>query len=182
MQALIDKVGVSVVRTVVPLIVGFLLSIAAKAGFNLDSTWVAGLLAPALTTVYYTVVRLAEVKLSPAYGWLLGIAQAPKYPAVVPVTYPAPPVAPPFTPPAAPVADVPALAPAPVVVPDPAPAPAPVEVPVPAPVVAPVEVPAPAPVVAPAPVEVPVVAPAPVVAPIVDPTVPTLVTPADPNV
>ena len=68
----------SIVRTVVPIVVGALLAVAARAGFDLD----AGLAAPLVDAVimggYYTAVRVAEQRW-PLVGVLLGWAVSPTY-------------------------------------------------------------------------------------------------------
>ena len=64
-------------RTVVPFVVGLVVSLALRAGVDLhgytpEVTLAAG-------WVYYNVVRIAEHYLSPRFGWLLGVAGAPQY-------------------------------------------------------------------------------------------------------
>lgn len=72
----------SVVRTVVPLIVGFALSLWAKAGIDPDPDFAANLTA-ALTVgfgaLYHVAVRLLETYVAPRFGWLLGLAKTPEY-------------------------------------------------------------------------------------------------------
>lgn len=69
---------VSLIRTVVPVIVGSLLTWLAGRGIALDGAAVT----PAVTTliigVYYAAVRWAEVRW-PRAGWLLGVARPPSY-------------------------------------------------------------------------------------------------------
>lgn len=67
-------------RTVVPLLVGVLGTWLAHAGIGIDSTLVASWLGGAFASVYYAAFRLAEAHVSPAWGWLLGLARPPKYP------------------------------------------------------------------------------------------------------
>jgi hypothetical protein len=50
----------SIIRTLVPVIVGVLLGWAAKAGFDLPAGAVTEVVTVALTTGYYTVSRLLE--------------------------------------------------------------------------------------------------------------------------
>lgn len=75
----VDKIGASVVRTVVPIIVGVVVGGGLKVGLHLDST----LLTEVLTTVvgggYYAVVRYLETRYSVQWGWLLGKIGAPQY-------------------------------------------------------------------------------------------------------
>jgi len=69
---------VSLVRTAVPAVVGYLLSLLSGVGIDLDpgalSTVVTGLFVGG----YYAVARFLESKV-PALGWLLGYPAAPKY-------------------------------------------------------------------------------------------------------
>ena len=72
----------SYVRTVVPVVVGLIITLALKAGVNLHGY--APEITAAVTALYYGLARLLEAKLSPAFGWLLGYASPPKYPAPAP--------------------------------------------------------------------------------------------------
>lgn len=72
----------SVVRTVVPLIVGFALSLWASAGVDPDpefATALTGALTVAFGALYHVAVRLFEQYVSPRFGWLLGLAKQPTY-------------------------------------------------------------------------------------------------------
>lgn len=82
-QALRDAAGVlwaSLVRTVVPVIVGGALGALAAHGLEVDPE-VEGAATAVLTSAgslgYYAVVRLLEVYVAPWWGWLLGLAQSP---------------------------------------------------------------------------------------------------------
>jgi hypothetical protein len=78
MKALFD----SAVRTVVPLIVGAVISFFVTRGIALDAEFESTLtiaLTAAFTGVYYIGVRLFEVYVSPKFGWLLGLAKQPEY-------------------------------------------------------------------------------------------------------
>lgn len=85
------KTGVlaSIVRTFVPMLVGGIVAVLAKIGLELDGETLAAVSA-AITvgvgTAYYAVVRELETRLSPAYGWLLGKAGAPRYERVIETT------------------------------------------------------------------------------------------------
>lgn len=72
----------SQIRTLVPIAVGFVLSLIAREyGIVLDEASSAGLvsgLSALASAVYYVVVRLLESKV-PAVGWLLGLPVAPSY-------------------------------------------------------------------------------------------------------
>lgn len=65
------------VRTIVPAIVGLVITLALRAGLDLHGY------APEITTVvtalYYSAARLAEEYVSPRFGWLLGVAAKPHY-------------------------------------------------------------------------------------------------------
>ena len=82
-QALQDAGGVlwaSLVRTVVPVIVGGALGALAAHGLEVDPE-VEGAATAVLTSAgslgYYAVVRLLEVYVAPWWGWLLGLAKSP---------------------------------------------------------------------------------------------------------
>lgn len=72
----------SITRTIVPIVVGAVISWAVTAGITLDDQFEVALTA-ALTGLfsgaYYIVVRLFEVYVSPKFGWLLGLAKNPVY-------------------------------------------------------------------------------------------------------
>jgi len=68
----------SIRRTVVPIVAGFLLSQAARVGFDIPQDDLVGVLESLVTGAYYIVVRLAEERL-PALGLLLGATRRPTY-------------------------------------------------------------------------------------------------------
>ena len=78
----------SLLRTVVPLLAGWLLTAADVFGIQADSTAVAGGVTVAVSAVYYMVLRLIEEgaaradwpPLRVAAGVLLGWAAPPQYP------------------------------------------------------------------------------------------------------
>ncbi|MEU8919525.1 hypothetical protein AB0D10_01140 [Kitasatospora sp. NPDC048545] len=74
------NVYVSLLRTGVPALVGWLVALAARYGLDLDPAALAGVVAPLASFAYYAVFRVAEVYLSPRWGWLLGYARPPQYP------------------------------------------------------------------------------------------------------
>lgn len=78
MKALFD----SLVRTVVPYLVGgvltLLLGLGIKADGELKSTLTAALTL-LFGTIYYAVVRVLETHVAPKFGWLLGLAKTPVY-------------------------------------------------------------------------------------------------------
>jgi hypothetical protein len=69
----------SVVRSVVPLIVGYLLAWPVAGVLGLQDDQVTSLVTVAVTFAYYLVVRVLETYALPQIGWLLGYASAPVY-------------------------------------------------------------------------------------------------------
>lgn len=76
---LVAGIGTSIVRTAVPVVVGLILTGLAKIGFDLPDGLVTEVVATFIITVYYAGVRWLETNVAPAWGWLLGKANAPKY-------------------------------------------------------------------------------------------------------
>jgi hypothetical protein len=78
----------SIMRTVVPLIAGWLLTLAVNAGVTIDSGTVTGAVTVGLVLAYYLAFRLLEVlgtklrgtALQKFAGFLLGWARPPAYP------------------------------------------------------------------------------------------------------
>jgi hypothetical protein len=79
---------VSFMRTGVPLVAGWLLTLAVRAGVTIDSATVTGAVTVACALVYYLVFRLLEVLgerapgtfLQNLAGVFLGWARPPAYP------------------------------------------------------------------------------------------------------
>lgn len=79
---------ISIMRTTVPLIAGWLLTLLVKAGITIDSEKVTQVVTVVLVLAYYLVFRLLEVlgarlrgsKLQTFAGLLLGWARPPSYP------------------------------------------------------------------------------------------------------
>jgi hypothetical protein len=69
----------SIVRTVVPLIIGWVLALPVAAWLGLTEEQATSAATAVVTAVYYVAVRLAEQHLSPRFGWLLGLAKPPTY-------------------------------------------------------------------------------------------------------
>lgn len=81
MKALLD----SIVRTVVPVIVGAALAWVARLGIPVDPEFegaLAGVLTAVFTGLYYIAVRLLETHVTPRLGWLLGLPKQPNYDAI----------------------------------------------------------------------------------------------------
>jgi hypothetical protein len=64
--------GATFTRYAVPAVVGVVISLAAKAGFNLTDAQAYAYVAPAIAAAYSTAIHFAEVKI-PALGLLLGV-------------------------------------------------------------------------------------------------------------
>lgn len=78
----------SIIRTTVPLIVGWVVVTLAKNGVEIDDDTKVMLVSAATSAVsflYYVAVRLLE-RWKPKLGWLLGVAKQPVY--VEPVEVP----------------------------------------------------------------------------------------------
>lgn len=79
---------VSFMRTVVPFIAGWLLTLAVRAGIEINSATVTAVVTVALGAVYYALFRVLEVvgqrakgtALQTVAGLLLGWARPPQYP------------------------------------------------------------------------------------------------------
>jgi len=70
----------SIVRTVVPIVVGAVLGWFASVNISIDPEFeghLTTLLTALLTVIYYVAVRLFETYISPKVGWLLGYAKTP---------------------------------------------------------------------------------------------------------
>lgn len=83
MESNAKALGLSVVRTFVPVLVGLVVTGLTSAGAEDDGSLnenVAALVTLGVTTVYYGVVRLLEQHASKYFGWLLGAPKAPEYP------------------------------------------------------------------------------------------------------
>lgn len=80
MKNAIAALWASIVRTLVPIIVGSVTAWLVGIGFPAGEEF-EGLLTAVLTLafggLYYTVVRLLETYVTPKFGWLLGLAKAP---------------------------------------------------------------------------------------------------------
>lgn len=68
----------SILRTVVPLLVGLLLTWPITAGLGITEEQATAVTTTVVTAAYYLLVRLAE-QYVPQLGWLLGYASAPLY-------------------------------------------------------------------------------------------------------
>jgi hypothetical protein len=84
----------SLVRTVAPILAGWLITQAVRLGVHLDNATITGALEGGFAAGYYALFRLLEQHAS-GWGWFLGAARPPAYPAKDSGTVaPAPQVAP----------------------------------------------------------------------------------------
>jgi hypothetical protein len=82
----------SLIRTGVPLLVGYLLAIPVVKALGVTADQATSLVTVLLSGAYYLLVRLAEHFGSSRFGWLLGYPAAPAY--VAPASTPAAPAVP----------------------------------------------------------------------------------------
>ncbi len=73
------NIYLSLLRTGVPALVGWLITLAARIGLGLDPSALSGVLVPLVGFAYYAVFRFAEEHVSPKWGWLLGYGRPPEY-------------------------------------------------------------------------------------------------------
>jgi len=72
----------SFIRTVVPYIVSFFISMLLAAGIAVPEDLkiaLGGFLTLAFGALYYLLVRLVEQYVAPKFGWLLGVAKQVQY-------------------------------------------------------------------------------------------------------
>lgn len=80
MKTTLEALWASIVRTLVPIIVGGILGWLAASNIPLDPEFevtLTALLTGTFSAVYYLLVRLFERYASPKLGWLLGSAKQP---------------------------------------------------------------------------------------------------------
>lgn len=68
----------SILRTLVPLAVGYFAAWPVAKALGLTDDQITSLITAVVTALYYVVVRGLE-QLAPQFGWLLGWASPPKY-------------------------------------------------------------------------------------------------------
>jgi uncharacterized membrane protein (DUF441 family) len=71
--------AVSLIRTIVPVVVGSFITWLAGRGVDIDGAAVAPIVTTLVVAGYYAAVRAAEQRW-PHAGWLLGVARPPSYP------------------------------------------------------------------------------------------------------
>lgn len=69
---------VSIRRTLVPIVAGFLLAQAARVGLSIPESDLVGVLEALITGVYYAAIRVVEMRY-PQVGILLGALAKPRY-------------------------------------------------------------------------------------------------------
>lgn len=72
---------IAVIRTLIPIVVGWVVALLVSAGIHIDTDLAAGLIVSLSTLVaslYYIGVAWLERKW-PWFGWLLGVARNPVY-------------------------------------------------------------------------------------------------------
>lgn len=74
-----SNLGSSIVRTIVPILVGYLIALGLKVGIALPEGALTELLGVVVIAVYYAVVRFLEEKVSPQFGRLLGLRAKVSY-------------------------------------------------------------------------------------------------------
>lgn len=70
----------SLVRTVIPALVGFAATALAHVYIEVDQQALSTGLMAGFITVYYGFFRFLEAKIDPRFGWFLGLARPPAYP------------------------------------------------------------------------------------------------------
>lgn len=80
MSQAVAALWASIVRTLVPIIVGAVLGFFSSANIQVDTEFeklLTAALTLVFTTLYYVAVRLFETYISPKIGWFLGYAKSP---------------------------------------------------------------------------------------------------------
>lgn len=73
-----DDLWYSIRRTVIPILVGWVLAQGARYGFSIQEGDLTGIFEAVGAGVYYTIVRWIEMKF-PEIGILLGAMKKPRY-------------------------------------------------------------------------------------------------------
>lgn len=75
---MLSNFAIAIVRTFVPILVGFVANLIARFGFHVNDAEIATEISTGVPVVYYAVVRKAEERW-PKVGWLLGKPAVPQY-------------------------------------------------------------------------------------------------------
>lgn len=76
-----NQIGPSLIRTVVPWIVGLVVGALAARGIDIpsDNELLLNVVTVTISTAYYAAVRYLETRFSSLWGWFLGLPKAPTY-------------------------------------------------------------------------------------------------------
>ena len=69
---------ISLRRTLVPIVVGYLLGRTARVGLSIPADQLTGVIEALVTGVYYSLLRIVELRV-PQVGILLGALRQPRY-------------------------------------------------------------------------------------------------------
>lgn len=78
-------IAASLIRTMVPWLVGYVLAVAAKANLPIPETVATEVVVFFVTAAYYALARVLETRGRAAWGWLLGLPKSPTYDATAKV-------------------------------------------------------------------------------------------------
>ncbi|NIY68007.1 hypothetical protein [Streptomyces malaysiensis] len=70
----------SIWRMVVPVIAGWIVTLLVQINVDVDEQSLSNALVAGFVIVYYGLFRTLESKVSPVFGWFLGLARPPAYP------------------------------------------------------------------------------------------------------
>ena len=79
LKALAGQIGAGLVRTVVPLVVAFVLNLTVVQKLGIDEATVENAVTLVIAAIYWLAVRVIEVYVAPRAGWLLGSKSTPVY-------------------------------------------------------------------------------------------------------
>ena len=99
---MLSKYAIAVIRTFVPIAVGFGVNFLARFGFHVSDANVVAELSAGVPAAYYALIHKAEARW-PKFGWLLGYAATPVYPQAKDAPAPAADASAPTAPTSAPV-------------------------------------------------------------------------------
>ena len=71
-NAVVDEYGLEIVRYITPILVGWFITLGAKAGFHMTTAEAYQRVFPFVSSGYFVIVRYLETKV-PEFGRLLGV-------------------------------------------------------------------------------------------------------------
>jgi len=71
-NAVVDEYGLEIVRYITPILVGWFITLGAKAGFHITTAEAYQRVFPFVSSGYFVIVRYLEIKV-PEFGRLLGV-------------------------------------------------------------------------------------------------------------